>query len=288
MKAQLIRKVSLVALLGFAAFAATATEWTYYAKGAEDSPYSTAACITDGNWVLKAGLSTVTKVLTLPGNKCYVSGSGVLDLRQPTINGVVYSLQLGDNNAPNGAFLGTADITEFYADTLSTVKGTYQFRNCTSLTKAELSGTLTAMSNQFFDGCTALTTVVLNLPGLTDIGSPAVFPSVLQTLAITTDNAVGVAADCVLPNLKSLTINGPAWETAELDKLLCKVTATTADKNCTLYANKDTWSSLASAVTDAETAVKPKKCFGVYREGSRKAWLVANNVDPVPFRIIIR
>ena len=301
MKAQIIRKVSLAALLGFAAFAASATEWTYYAAGAEGNP-TTVACITDGNWVLQvASLEESTGTITIGAEawKCGIKkGSGILDLRGTvaTISGIAYNKK---------AFVREAcrkysGLTEFHADGV-TALGPGMFLQCPDLEKVSISGTATsipdsadysqAQATATFYKCEKLTSAVFNLPNLTYIGVRAFDTcSALKELVLSTQNAIEVSAEHAfirVAQLNSVTIAGLAWTQTNLDRLLYAVTATTAEKNCTIYANKETWASLAATLTNEETAVKPEKCFGVYREGSRKAWLVANN-EKHGFRIIIR
>ena len=312
MKAQLIRKVSLAALLGFAAFAATATEWKYYAAGAEGNP-TTVACITDDNWVLQVKeLNASTGTITFEAKAengdykaCIERGEGVLDLRGTvvTVDGVAYGKKIFSTSFAR-AYKG---ITEFYADNVTSF-GSRAFQSCTTITTASVVGTFPSIGEFCFSGCSALTSVVLNSKSLASIGGTAFQEAHLLTaIDITSDIEVTVAVSAMnwkRGYLTSLTINSPvAWSSTNIDRLLKGqqtyssgsgvperdgTTEETADKLCTIYADKGIWSSLAATLTDAETAVKPKKCFGVYREGSRKAWLVANNADPVPFRIIIR
>ncbi len=295
MKAQIIKKVSLVALLGFAAFAANATEWTYYAKGAENSPASDYPCITDGNWVLqvnKLDASTGTITLGAGGyNVCIKAGSGILDLRGTvvTVNGIAYDKKI--INSELGYQYNKGEITEFYADGVGSF-GARAFQTCKALTTVSITGTFTTIGANSFSGCSTLTKVVLNSTALATIGALAFQEAKnLSAIEITSDRALTVnstAMQFTYGPLTSLTINTPVWETTNVDNLLSGNAASDTTKKCTIYANKDIWSSLAAKLTEAEEAVKPKKCFGVYREDSRKAWLVSNNSAPVPFRIIIR
>ncbi len=260
------------------------------ASAPPDGNPTTVACITDGNWVLKVAAINHSTALVGLQSKRVVSGEGILDLREPTIDGKVYTLRLGPW-AGGYAFQDGSTITEFYADNVAYLGSAGTFIRCKGLTTVSISGTFDTVGGSCFNLCTALTNVVLNSTALKAIGGSAFQESKkLTAIEITSDLALTVNNTAVQYNspLTSLTINGPVWETTNVDNILAKNEASTAAKKCTIYANKDTWSSLAAELTDAETAVKPKKCFGVYREGSRKAWLVANNADPVPFRIIIR
>ena len=304
MKAQLIRKVSLAAFLGFAAFAATATEWKYYAKGADGSPYSTAACITDDNWVLRVSAIDTSLAVVRLEMQCVASGKGILDLREMTIAGKVYTLKFTNTSNSGYAFAQCATMMEFYADNVE-IFGTSTFTGCTALTKASVSGTFEGIGTAAFSGCTSLTNVVVSSPNLNRIWGQAFMTSKpLTSIEITSDCAVTVDSQVLSGNspVSVLTVNGPAWTQSSLDNLLTAVTAwfdgSTAErakKNCTIYVDPTKgWDGVSTGytdwtpatLTDAETAAKPKKCFGVYREGSRKAWLVATGKHG--FRIIIR
>ena len=285
------KALGLACAVATAAFAASATEWKYYAKGAEDSPYSTAACISDGNWVLQVKSKTATAIWL--SGKCVVDGSGVLDMRGLTINGMTYVLNLAPSNDGSGYVFANPckAMTEFYADNVQWF-GPSAFEGCSALTKAFVSGTFTAVPTKCFSACPALTNVVVSSPNLENIRSQAFMlgsQRTLETLEVTSEKAVTVASDMMYGTnpMTMLTVNGPAWTTTSVDSLLSKNKTSDTTKQCTIYANKENWASLAATLTDAETAVKPKKCFGVYREGSRKAWLVANN-EKRGFAIIVR
>ncbi len=293
MTAQTIRKMSLAALLGFAAFAASATEWTYYAAGVEGNP-TKVDCIFDGNWALQvAKLDASTKSITFGGESytaCIKKGEGVLDLRGTvTVDGVAYDKKIFNSGIGRNYSGG---ITEFYADNVESF-GVKAFQNCRTLTTASVTGTFAIIGELSFDWCPALTNVVLNSPALATIGEKAFQSSTaLTSIEITSGLALTVDSTAMQFNkpLTSLTINSPVWEMANVDNLLSANSTSDTTKNCTIYANKDTWKSLAAAVTDEEKEHTPKNCFGVYvtAKGSRKAWLVANDDDPIPLRIIIR
>ena len=294
MTAQTIRKMGLAALLGFAAFAASATEWTYYDAGVEGNP-TKVDCIFDGNWALQVNkLDASTKSITFGGESytaCIKKGEGVLDLRGTvTVNGVAYDKKIF-NSGIGRSYSG--GITEFYADNVESF-GVRAFDSCQTLTTASVTGTFAIIGELSFNLCTALTNVVLNSPALATIGEKAFQDSKkLTSIEITSGLALTVASTAMQynkPLLTSLTINSPVWETANVDNLLSANSTSDTTKKCTIYANKDTWKSLAAAVTDEEKEHAPKNCFGVYvtAKGSRKAWLVVNDDDPIPLRIIIR
>ena len=281
------KTLGLACAVATAAFAASATEWKYYAAGAEGNP-TTVDCITDGNWVLRVTNSSLPASGTLVvgnGDPCVKAGSGVLDMREVTIDGTVYSLSFGAF-----AFNNSSTITEFYADNVTSLGAQKTFNVSQGLTTVSISGTFDVVCPSCFNYCTSLTNVVLNSKALKTISSSAFQESKkLTAIEITSDLELTVNNTAVQYNnpLTSLTINGPAWETTNVDNLLTRNTASDTTKQCTIYANSENWASLAATLTDAETAVKPKKCFGVYREGSRKAWLVANN-EKRGFAIIVR
>ena len=301
------KTLGLACAVATAAFAASATEWKYYAAGAEGNP-TTVACITDGNWVLEVGnLDASTGTITFGRgnyNTCITQGEGVLDLRGTlTVDGVAYEKKIFNTDFARPYAGG---ITEFYADNVTSF-GSRAFHNCRTVTTASISGTFPSIGENCFNGCSALTSVVLNSKELASIGGSAFGEAnKLTAIEITSDLEVTVTATAMnwkKGYLTSLTINSPvAWSSTNIDILLKGqgtgandggvpvrdgTTEATADKLCTIYANSEKWSSLAATLTDAETAVKPKKCFGVYREGSRKAWLVANN-EKRGFAIIVR
>ena len=299
---------SVIAACAVALFAFSArAEWKYYAATDTDNPTSTnktpVACITDGNWVLQVYGKNNGVVTLGSGNyatTAVYSGNGVLDFRdwQIKIEESVYNkIDLGA-----GALRG-AKITEFYANNLTGLSG-YGFWNAT-VKHAELGGTFASLGTWEFYG-TGVTNLVINSKNFKSFGKIFFFDgATLKTLTITTTNAVSYTpSDNRRDAVKTLTVNGPAWTQTALDNILGYhsgadgSTAETAAKPCTIYVDKSMgwdgtgdyaqgWSP--SALTDAEKAVKPKKCFGVYvtAAGARKAWLV-NTANSKGLLLIVR
>ncbi len=294
-----LKLANLVALFGFAALAvqpASATDWKFYLKGAAGNP-TNVTCITDGNWILQSGNSSAldaTKPIIIGANNslCVKAGSGVLDLRDLTIDGVVRQIHIGGwQGQSTYVFNNAGTITEFYADNVAYL-GASTFNSCKNLTTVSISGTFDKVPGSCFNICSSLTNMVLNSSNLTSIGASAFQEcKKLVAIEITTEKAVTVANTAVqycYGALTSLKIDGPVWTTANMDNLLSGHTASTGTKKCTIYADSEKWSSLASAVTTEEKAVQPKNCFGVYREGSRKAWFVPIKEPAGAFLIIVR
>ena len=277
-----------VALFAFSARA----EWKFYPEGKDGNP-TNINCITDGNWILQTTDWWSGDVVTITiGNSdyngCVIAGSGVLDFRGQKITrpdtGKVY-----DKISLRGyAFYKCSTLTEFYADNISSLGGSAFFNS--SVKNVEVGGTFASLgANVFY--C-SLTNLVVNSKNFNAInGQTFGEGKKLKTISITTTNAVSVSAESFQYEagaLKTLTVNGPAWTQTALDNLLAKhsgadgSTAEKAAKPCTIYVDKSMgwdgtgdyaqgWSP--SALTDAEKAVKPKKCFGVYvtAAGARKA-----------------
>ena len=292
-----------VALFAFSARA----EWKYYAKDETGNP-TNVACITDGSWILQVnGLSLDSGTITIGLNNNYdtkiLAGSGVLDLRGLK---VTYNSTVCDKIKLNGfAFYNCKTLTEFYADNLTDIAYGHNFWKTSSLKHIELGGTFASLGLWEFYEC-PVTNLVVNSKNFKSFSKIFNFNgAALKTLTITTTNAVSYTpGDGRTDAVTNLTVNGPAWTQTALDNLLAKhsgadgSTAATAAKPCTIYVDKSMgwdgtgdyaqdWSP--SALTAAEKAVKPKKCFGVYvtKAGARKAWL-ANTANSKGLLLIVR
>ena len=146
-------------------------------------------------------------------------------------------------------------------------------------------GAMTTLQNAppsedgIFERCTGLTNVVIEADAL-EIGKYIFLHcSSLAHLEFVVPEAIALSTkqpfmDC--PSLKEIVFAGEAPTAAALDTILEAVSASDAEKSCTIFASKHQagWKELAAPLTDDEKAVVPVGCFGVYREGSRKAWLV--------------
>ncbi len=178
------------------------------------------------------------------------------------------------------------------------------FPNCTSITNITVScENLTSISKDFAINDSALKTVSIDCPKLTTIGQDAFKNTGLKTLTLSAPllngNVNGTAFSST--SLKEVTIlhgpfnqSGTDYTTTVMDRILTGVTAvdsaTDAAKNCTVYvpaANRRAWAGYADALAGYESAHAPKNTFGVYKAGSRKAYMVA--LGGVPgLQIIVR
>lgn len=130
-----------------------------------------------------------------------------------------------------------------------------------------------------FEQCNSMTSMVIRAENFSSFGQYSVWKCAkLKTLHIGSKQRISLNGnnfeECYLT---SVTFDGPAPQnTSDLDTITRKASATTGDKSCTIYCSRrqDGWVELASELTDEEQAVAPANCFGVYREGSRRAWMV--------------
>lgn len=142
-----------------------------------------------------------------------------------------------------------------------------------SITKFEGSG------DGEFEQCNSMTSMVIRAENFSSFGQYSVWKCAkLKTLHIGSKQKISLNGnnfeECYLT---SVTFDGPAPQTtSDMDTITRKASATTGDKSCTIYCSKrqDGWVELASELTDEEQTVAPSGCFGVYREGSRRAWMV--------------
>ena len=178
------------------------------------------------------------------------------------------------------------------------------FPNCTSITNITVScENLTSISKDFAINDSALKTVSIDCPKLTTIGQDAFKSTGLKTLTLSAPllngNVNGTAFSST--SLKEVTIlhgpfnqSGTDYTTTVMDRILTGVTAvdsaTDAAKNCTVYvpaANRRAWAGYADALAGVEGDYAPKNTFGVWKAGSRKAFMAL--LGSVPgFTIIIR
>ena len=155
-------------------------------------------------------------------------------------------------------------------------------------------GAMTSLPNAkdsedgIFERCMGLTNVVIEADSL-EIGKYIFLHcSSLAHLEFVVPTAIALSAkqpfmDC--PSLTEIVFAGEAPTATALDTILEAVSASGAEKSCTIFASvkQAGWTNLAAPLTEVEAAVAPVDCFGVYRDGSRKAWLVhcSSPFDPV-------
>lgn len=141
-----------------------------------------------------------------------------------------------------------------------------------------------------FNRLTKVTGLVLGTNGLslTSIGDTAFKRTTslktltLGTRRLTLGSTLGAAS--VFTGASALTevhFPGHVLPAEQVDAILQAVPEKSGAKQTTIYASPmNAWGRLAAGLTEEESAVKPSNCFGVYRAGARKAWLV---VERSPF-----
>jgi hypothetical protein len=176
--------------------------------------------------------------------------------------------------------------------------GNSAFLQCSKLEKfIARSGEITsipdgsAWQGAFFG--TGLKHLELNCPKLNSVGTYVFKNSTsLTNIVIGSTNLVTWGSNLSCANLKAVTFYGESNNTV-VDRILSGVSASTTTKKCTIYADRGVkfgWKEKAASLTATEEPLAPEDCFGVYRSGSRKAWLV-NQRSPFRedgFKIIIR
>ncbi len=191
---------------------------------------------------------------------------------------------LGANCIWQNAAFSQTDVTEWDLSSVTSV-GDFAFACCTGMRGTLHLPSLVSLGHRNFQEHKYLSGVVLatNLT-LTTVGSNA-FLNATSLRNVTIGNAkdgvtVGQNAFKGTSGVKSVTFLGPRDE-AIADAVLNGVSATTGAKTATVNAPlAQEWGDSVSAATGDEIAAKPAGVAGVYREGSRKAWLV---YTPSPF-----
>lgn len=145
-----------------------------------------------------------------------------------------------------------------------------------------------------FQNCANLTNLVIMAQGLEYVGTNAFRNCAkLKTTTFGAKEAIEIKPSVAPPALTGVTFNGSALTTESLDNLLTGVAAKDGKKDCTIFAsrNQSGWTDLAAELVPGDEADNaPEKCFGVYREGSRKAYLVRchSRYDPNGLMLIVR
>ena len=213
----------------------------------------------------------------------------------PTVTSIGASAFAADSGASGGktmAIKGAVDIKQL--DYL----GNSAFLQCSKLEKfIARSGEIISIPNggtwtgAFFG--TGLKHLELNCPKLNSVGENVFKNSTsLTNIVIGSTNLVTWGSNLSCANLKAVTFYGESNNTV-VDRILSGVSTSTTTKKCTIYADRGVkfgWKEKAASLTATEEPLAPEDCFGVYRSGSRKAWLV-NQRSPFRedgFKIIIR
>jgi hypothetical protein len=214
-------------------------------------------------------LPTVTSI----GASAFAADSSASSGKQMNIKGVVDIKQL--DYIGNSAFLQCSKLEKFIA----------RSGEITSIPDGS------AWQGAFFG--TGLKHLELNCPKLNSVGTYVFKNSTsLTNIVIGSTNLVTWGSNLSCANLKAVTFYGESNNTV-VDRILSGVSASTTTKKCTIYADRGVkfgWKEKAASLTATEEPLAPEDCFGVYRSGSRKAWLV-NQRSPFRedgFKIIIR
>ena len=146
------------------------------------------------------------------------------------------------------------------------------FEGCASLTNFFIQAESLDICKWTFLGCSSLTHAAFDVKGAIAMSS--------------------VDRNFTCANIQELVFTGPAPEQGVMDVFVGSRSASTGEKPVTIYASKkqEGWKALAAPLSDAEKALAPAGCFGVYREGNRKAWLVhrASPYDPTGMMLIFQ
>jgi len=122
-------------------------------------------------------------------------------------------------------------------------------------------------------------------------GMTALTNLTIGTKSLTLGSVLGPSSVFNNKNLKTVHLPGRILPTETVDAILQGVGESATTKQVTIYASPFShWGRLAAAPTSEEDAVKPADCFGVYRDGLRKAWFVTERspYEPKGAVMIIR
>lgn len=165
------------------------------------------------------------------------------------------------------------------------------FSPCNNLTNLEIHAVnFTSLGSNNLDAKTPLKRLVINSKSFTTINVESAYYgfsklSTLKELFFGSTNMMSItgSSGSLSFTLQKLTFNGRAAQSV-VDNLLKKVTVSSGDKNCIIYAQRGSsmeWASKTAPFIESELSANiPVNCFGVYRNDSRKAWLVHR---PSPF-----
>ncbi len=220
------------------------------------------------------------------GGCCYLKR---LVIRAPKVTGFGNGSQWGfawtgsgmsSSNFDDWDLSGVTNVSDnaFHGATDYLIPGTLRLQN------------VMTVGTNAFSRLTKVTGLVLGTNGLslTSIGDTAFKRTTslkaltLGTRRLTLGSMLGAAS--VFTGVSALTevhFPGPVLSAEQVDAILQAVPEQSGAKQTTIYASPmNFWGRLAAGLTDEESAVKPSNCFGVYRAGARKAWLV---VERSPF-----
>lgn len=238
------------------------------------------------NWPLQEVIFIAPNCESKP--KFHINGPMLLDrmtIRAPAVTDFgecfVQNATLADTDVSTWDLSGVRTISALGFVCSTDMKGTLSLPSLVSVADgnfkdhSKLEGvvlaanlTLTALGANAFAGCSALKDVV--------IGN-----SKKQALTVGADAFSGTTRP------EKITFLGP-YNQAAADQILSGTEASDTVKTAILYASSNFgWSQGVAALTDAEREVAPDEAVGVYREGSRKAWMVYKDSPFDPKGLII-
>ncbi|MBQ6925385.1 MAG: leucine-rich repeat protein [Kiritimatiellae bacterium] len=181
------------------------------------------------------------------------------------------------NSTKNSYAFGGTAIEEVYLKGSFATLPPYVFYNAQKLQSLEVDAELSSIGNKAFQSCPALLSLAFH-------GRRAFTLSTSST-AYNFNSSTKLA---------SVTFDGAPLQSADIDRILAGVTAVAATaskgKGCTIFASRrfadGGWRALAAPLEGNEIAYRPDGTFGVFRNGSRKAWMVHRSSPYDPHHLL--
>ncbi len=171
--------------------------------------------------------------------------------------------------------------------------------NASKLQEIEVAGSLETI--QGFYNNTVLTNATFDCPVATNIAAGAFrYSGALKSLTLNCPALTSVGADAFGNTGRPMSLsikNGPWCSSGQdltatlLDGILAIQGAVSSASHSVIYADQEQWSGYTSKPTDAETAFKPEKTYGVYVSSGdvRKAFFVQPEwARHAGFKLIVR
>ena len=181
------------------------------------------------------------------------------------------------NSSKNSNAFGGTALEEAYLKGSFTTLPPYVFYNAQKLQKLEVDAELASIANKAFQSCPALLSLTFH-------GRRAFTLSTSST-AYNFNSSTKLA---------SVTFDGAPLQSADIDRILAGVATVAATaakgKGCTIFASRrfadGGWRTLAAPLEGNEVAYRPDGTFGVFRNGSRKAWMVHHSSPYDPHHLL--